>query len=617
MTLKELINGRKPSATTRGGEYGLPCPFCGDGRDRFRVWPNEPKGGSYWCRQCRKGGDGISFVRETEGLSFPEALERLGRTGKGSRQSRVAAEVRPVFGGQEYKIPDQDLADRYHQAIWENPAVLEFLQRRNISEESIRKFKLGFMRDKGEDWLSIPHYEGGRLVNIKFRSLPPAKKTFKRLPDSRSVLFNGDVISKSPEEIIIAEGEIDAISLIQAGFPKTVSGTTGCDAFDPAWIDQLKNVKKVFIAYDPDDPGQKGARALARRLGYGRTFNVTLPEGQDVNEFLCQQGREWDLMRLIDEARPFDLPGVVSMTTGLDLLEADRNKNETESGLLTPWPNVNGLIRGFQPGDLIILSAMPKTGKTTLALNISQGFAKQSVPSLFYCLEMRPERLIRKIIQAEYKKENIGLLDIQNARQEFSNWPLYFVHSFKKERLADILSLIREAIQRYDLRFVVFDNLHFLIRSTSNVNEELGLAVQGFKLLAEEMEVPILVIAQPRKKEPGSRGIMSADDIKYSNSIHADCDTMIILHRERKVSKAAEISADGFTGQTESLDPVTLVRVEAHRYGPGGETVLYLHGEQSRFDLVEMRRLGGSSGTDKGRSSSGRRTEGEQERKLW
>ena len=132
-----------------------------------------------------------------------------------------------------------------------------------------------------------------------------------------------------------------------------------------------------------------------------------------------------------------------------------------------------------------------------------------------------------------------------------------------------------------------FDNIHFLVRTVSNVNEELGQAVQGFKLLAEEMEIPIMAIAQPRKRDNTGRDeIMRAEDIKYSNAIHADCDQMIILYRKRIASKAKEVGQDGFTVKEEALDPVTLVRVEAHRYGSGGETLLYFHGEYSRFDLL-------------------------------
>jgi len=83
---------------------------------------------------------------------------------------------------------------------------------------------------------------------------------------------------------------------------------------------------------------------------------------------------------------------------------------------------------------------------------------------------------------------------------------------------------------------------------------------------------------------------MSAEDIKYSNSVHADCDSMIILHRNRIASKATDVDPDGFTAKNEALDPVTLVRVEAHRYGAGGETLLYFHGEYSRFDEIEKRK---------------------------
>ena len=114
-----------------------------------------------------------------------------------------------------------------------------------------------------------------------------------------------------------------------------------------------------------------------------------------------------------------------------------------------------------------------------------------------------------------------------------------------------------------------------------------GQAVQGFKLLAEEMEIPIMVIAQPRKRDNTGRDeIMRADDIKYSNAVHADCDQMIILHRKRVASKSKDINSSMFIAKEESLDSVTLVRAEAHRYGPGGEALLYFHGAYSRFDLM-------------------------------
>ena len=63
-------------ASTRGGEYAGPCPWCG-GRDRFRVWPyaDRPR---YWCRRCNRNGDAIQYLRDRHGLTYRAACARLG-----------------------------------------------------------------------------------------------------------------------------------------------------------------------------------------------------------------------------------------------------------------------------------------------------------------------------------------------------------------------------------------------------------------------------------------------------------------------------------------------------------------------------------------------------------
>ena len=91
MSLLDLIGREVPLhrvASTHGGEYAGPCPWCG-GRDRFRVWPHAERPG-YWCRRCGQKGDGIQYLRERDGLSFAEACDRLCISLKEpSRQTRV------------------------------------------------------------------------------------------------------------------------------------------------------------------------------------------------------------------------------------------------------------------------------------------------------------------------------------------------------------------------------------------------------------------------------------------------------------------------------------------------------------------------------------------------
>ena len=197
---------------------------------------------------------------------------------------------------------------------------------------------------------------------------------------------------------------------------------------------------------------------------------------------------------------------------------------------------------------------------------------------------MRPMKIIEKIIQCHTKKESVGPEEIEAARQALSGKPLYLGHWYRKPELNGIIDTIKAAVQRYGLKLVTFDHLHFLCRSITNQVQEIGIAVQAFKFLAEELEVPIILIAQPRKIQPDA--IMTAMDLKDSISIYSDCDHLIILHRIRKASEGGEVK-EGMDTQEEAFDPITLVRVEASRYNPGGEALLHFYGEFSFFDEVK------------------------------
>jgi twinkle protein len=414
--------------------------------------------------------------------------------------------------------------------------------------------------------------------------LPPAKKDFRRVKDCRSILFNGDAIESHGEEIFITEGEIDALTLWDQGIKNVVGITTGAGSLDPSWIDQLQVVNKIYLVYDPDEAGQKGAKEAARRLGYDRCFNVVLPDGQDVNEYFRGGHDVFEFQSLVNQARQFDIAGIMTFADGLKKYREEAQRPDQATGIRTGWADVDRIIKtGFMPGELIVLGAPPKIGKSTFALQIITHNALQDTPALFFCLEIRPMKIIQKITQCHNRSEEIGIAEIERARIDFKGKPLYLGYCYQKPTLDGIIETLKAAIRRYGLKLLCFDHLHFLCRSISNQVQEIGLAVQSFKFLAEELETPIILIAQPRKIQADS--IMTAMDLKDSSSIFSDCDHLIILHRARKASNGKE----GATLQTEAYDSVTMVRIEASRYNRGGERLLYFHGEYSRFDEVNDR----------------------------
>ena len=117
-------------------------------------------------------------------------------------------------------------------------------------------------------------------------------------------------------------------ALIQEGIENAIGATTGSGSFDPEWVDLLKDLEKIYIVYDADEPGQKGARSLAKRLGYNRCFNIELPAGQDVNDFFSNGHDIFDFQKLVQKAYKFYLPGVISTDTAIDLLQRRANSRK-------------------------------------------------------------------------------------------------------------------------------------------------------------------------------------------------------------------------------------------------------------------------------------------------
>lgn len=551
----------------RAGQLILNCPFCGETTGHFYM---EQQDGAYFCHKCNEKGNLITLKHH-----FGDAVEP-------KKFNRAKAEIVGFGQKKEYKpIPDKRVHETHNALLADKEALAYVLEDRKIDRSTVIDYKLGLSTDSdGVRWLTIPHYENGKLVNVKSRTLPPSEKTFRRVKDCKSILFNSDILKTCKDRIFITEGEIDTLTLIANGIKNVVAVTNGAGSFDPEWIDQLKEVASIYLVYDPDDVGQKGAKEAARRLGYDRCYNIVLPDKKDINEYF-QKGHEIysEFQQLVANAKKFDVTGVMSFTDCISKFETDSFNEIQTNGLLSGIVSMDKLNpRGMKQGELWVIASPPGTGKSSLTMQIISNQALQGIPSLFFSLEMNVSAVTEKIIQSYSCKEIITTSDIKKARVAFGDVPLYLGRAVIKPSIESIIEILREAVKRYGLKIIAFDHLHFLCRSVTNQVQEIGLAVQAFKLLAEEMEIPIILIAQPRKLDLTKP--MTAEDLKDSSSIHSDADGIIIMHRNRMGGCSDMIV-------TESLSPETHIRYEKARYGRGGECFLYFHGEYSKFIELE------------------------------
>ena len=146
MNVLELASKRvqlRKASGTNGGEWQGPCPDCG-GTDRFHVWPeqNEGKGG-YWCRGCERTGDNIQFLRDFEGLTFPEACGRLNISVAERPESRPAPQRKPEFIPESHLPPGELWLQKAEKLVtWaqenlaQNSEVLAWLAERGIDRDS-------------------------------------------------------------------------------------------------------------------------------------------------------------------------------------------------------------------------------------------------------------------------------------------------------------------------------------------------------------------------------------------------------------------------------------------------------------------------------------------------
>lgn len=536
------------------------CPFCSKAKWKFYIRTQRV---IYRCWTCNESGNLYKLKRELGDLQ--QLVSAASAGGVNTRKGKA--------------IPAEHI-ERWHKKLMADEAALAYCTKRGLMAETLRHFKVGLQLKRGVKWLAIPHINEGVCHNIKFRSLPPAEKTFRRVKGSTSVLFNADCLADH-QSIVLVEGELDAMSYWQAGVKNVVGLTGGADTFLPEWYDMLADRDEVTLVLDADAVGQDGARSIARRLGFDKCSNVLLPL-KDANDVLVNLGPQ-ELKRTLDEAEQFEVHGITRLSDVL--LQCTTKVEVGDEGLHTPWFDVNRVIgkQGWQPGDLVVLSAKVKVGKTTWALQVLKYLAEQGHPALMYCLEMRPQRLVQKVVASQRKKsvDDLQTIDYQLSRFYLRHLPLYFVEpewggGLKVE---EVMEKIREAVKRYGIKILVFDHLHFLCRSLQFLTNEVGNVCRMFKLVAEELEVVVILVAQPKKIQ-GSR-IIKYDDIKDSSAIPADADQIVLLHRDSR--PAGESMGADESSEQEVLEPKTMVRVDAGRFVGGGECFLYYDGATATY----------------------------------
>lgn len=264
-------------------------------------------------------------------------------------------------------------------------------------------------------------------------------------------------------------------------------------------------------------------------------------------------------------------------------------------GVSTGFRDLDNLLAGFQPSDLIILASRPSMGKTAMAINIAQHVAiKGKTPVAIFSLEQSKEQIVDRLLCGEagidaWKLRTGNLRDedfpkIGHAMGTLSEAPV-FIDDQAFCNVMEIRAKARRLQMEKGIGLIVVDYLQLMQGTSSsrdpNRVQEISEISRGLKALARELSVPVLALSQlSRAVEQRPKHIPQLSDLRESGSIEQDADVVMFLFRE-----------DYYDKDTERKN-IADVFIKKHRNGPIGNIELYFIPEQTKFQTMERRREG-------------------------
>ncbi len=605
MTYEEVKQARQEAEQRireRATEYftrdksgkGYVCPICGSGsgekgtgitenpqsRERFTCWTG-----------CFKNADifdiiGLQFNLTSFNEQFDKACEIFGitpyeRNSSNERKNFMKSETKNISGSNT----KEDYTEFYNLAE-KNLTQTDYL--RGISLATLRKFHAGFV----QQWkhpkapanvppsprLIIPVWEGGYLARDTRANLTETQKKYSKLRVGTMRLFNESALKQEKSPVFIVEGEIDALSIIDAG-----GQAVGlCSIANIGKL--IEAVKKeppkvpLIILLDSDERGQGATPKLIEglnKINFPFYRQSVLPRPyKDANEFLMsdrQKFTEWVTSEMNnanieqmredveqkeqEEQEAFEREAVIYYLNDF-LQEVDKNREGR--AISTGFENFDNIFGGGLYPGLYTVGANSSIGKTTLILQIADNMAERGQGVLFFSLEMSRNELIAKSLSrlsflssselyksSKFAKTTRGVLrgDYSTAENDIigscvKDYATYGNNIFIVEGVGDVgVEQIRDKTEKY-IKYnntppvIVIDYLQILspydLRMTDKQNTDRNIL--ELKRLSRDLQIPVIGISSFNRESYKSPVSMAS--FKESGAIEYSSDVLIGLQFE-------------------------------------------------------------------------------------
>jgi twinkle protein len=483
------------------------------------------------------------------------------------------------------------------------PIGIEAFERRNISAETAVRYEIytvnrqadgSVIPDRNGNIVVFPFLERGVVVNEKYRA--PGKKFWQRA-GCRRTFWNSDALDDPALEaghqaLVITEGEIDALTAIECGFPLSVSvpdgappvpegekpdelgpidrGSEHAGKFEFLWNnrDRLKRVKRFIIATDDDRPGQRLEAEIVRRLSASRCLFVEYPRGcKDLNDVAVLHGKD-AVAAVLNAAKPYPVRGLYRLS--------DYPDREALLTFSTGWWTVDNHLQLFA-GEFMVVTGIPSHGKSTWVLNlICNAASLHSWRAALFSPEMPTVPHLRDKLR---RIRGGSRLEADNFIDEYFR----FIDADPTGRedvefdLDWIIDKATDAVLRDGIRVLVIDpwnEVEHARRRDELMTDYIGRGIRALKRFARLYDVAVIVIAHPTKDvgRDGKGRPPTLYDIEGSAHWFNKCDHGIVIDRPNALVDEAVLR---------------IAKVRFEESGEKGEIRLRFDRQTSRFETPE------------------------------
>jgi twinkle protein len=486
------------------------CPFHNENSPSFKVHINKDL---YKCFGCGVSGNSIDFLIAYKKLEFTEALKEIANyyhielDMEETKQKKVYAKPTP----KPYEL--SQVAIKYFQDV-----------RGGISEKTLKDLKVTTVKTwmpkaKSEvEAICFNYFRNNELVNVKYRA---KDKDFKLEKDAELIFYNLDAI-KRVKEVVLVEGEIDALTLHECGIKKVISVPNGATG-GTAQLEYLENcasyfngVEQIILMTDNDEVGGNLQKELLNRFGYDRCFKVEYPEGcKDANDILVKYGRD-KVREVVMDAKPFPIEGILDFE---DLEKEVRYfyENGYPDGVDIPIQGFEDLLQ-LMLGQFTTVTGHSGAGKSEFVDYIMTEISKKHGWQWGVCsFENQPSsyhvtKLMEKVVGKSFAKRRNKDAQITDESYSYSvdfvRNHFHFMNLDKINVTVDgILDKAKELKIAYGIKGLLIDPYNYIEFKQEKGQTEtqyISLLLTKLKAFAASHQVHVILVAHPAKPENGS-----------------------------------------------------------------------------------------------------------------